>query len=336
MTKPLKIFLLLFSLLISFNSYGLFHKTVCVETDAQDRDGVIYLPNKTKPFTGKNLCEYENGQNKSKGKVEDGKKDDIWTEWEENGQVKFEITYNLGQILREKNYQNGVEKNETSFSFNENGLLETKGNYKEGNLVGETKYSYNENGQIEKESNFTFGNLISHTEFSYFNNGLKSTETNYKMGKKHGKIIKWFADGQKSSEIHYKDDKLDGRWTWWYKNGQIYLVKNYKDGKGEGSSTEWDQNGQIKFRENYKNGKKINYIQYSYYPSGEKKAEVNYKGDMNTLDGTFTVWYKNGQKRMEDNYRDNKADGKWTSWNENGQIMLERNFKDGECISGDC
>ncbi len=54
-----KLLILLFSILISFNSYGLFglfEKTVCVETDAQKRGGIYYLPNETKPFTGNNLC----------------------------------------------------------------------------------------------------------------------------------------------------------------------------------------------------------------------------------------------------------------------------------------
>ena len=65
-----KLLILLFSILISFNSYGLFHKTVCVETDAQERGGIIYLPNKTKPFTGENLCVYlSNDQYLSKGKI---------------------------------------------------------------------------------------------------------------------------------------------------------------------------------------------------------------------------------------------------------------------------
>jgi len=109
--------LLLLSILISFNSYGgLFDKTICVETDSQLRDGLIYLPNKTKPFSGKNLCEYQNGQNKSKGKIKDGKKNELWTEWEDNGQIKLERTYNFGQIEREKNYQNGKEINDISFS----------------------------------------------------------------------------------------------------------------------------------------------------------------------------------------------------------------------------
>jgi len=47
-----KLLILLFSILLSFNSYGgLFDKTVCVETETMERGGLIYLPNKTKPFS---------------------------------------------------------------------------------------------------------------------------------------------------------------------------------------------------------------------------------------------------------------------------------------------
>ena len=67
-----KLLILLFSILISFNSYGFFHKTICIETDAQERGGIIYLPNKTKPFTGTNLCEYENGQIEAQTIYKDG------------------------------------------------------------------------------------------------------------------------------------------------------------------------------------------------------------------------------------------------------------------------
>ena len=51
----------------------------------------------TKPFTGNNLCEYSNGQVKSKGETKDGKKHGKWTFW-----------YDNGQILSEKHYKNGV------------------------------------------------------------------------------------------------------------------------------------------------------------------------------------------------------------------------------------
>ena len=99
MKKTLIIFVLL-PILISFNSYGgLFDKTVCIETDAQDRNGIIYLPNQTEPFTGNNLCEYENGQYKSQGKVKDGISDGKWTHWFENGLIETEGTFKNGKCI---------------------------------------------------------------------------------------------------------------------------------------------------------------------------------------------------------------------------------------------
>ena len=86
----------LFPILISFDSYGgLFD--ICIETDAQDRNGIFYLPNETKPFTGNKLCEYENGKIKTEGNLKDGKKDGKWTAWYENGQIKAEANYKDGK-----------------------------------------------------------------------------------------------------------------------------------------------------------------------------------------------------------------------------------------------
>jgi hypothetical protein len=61
-----KLLILLFSLLISFNSYGeaeldLSSDTFCDQS--QVRDGLFYLPNTEKPYSGKNICVYLlNGQ----------------------------------------------------------------------------------------------------------------------------------------------------------------------------------------------------------------------------------------------------------------------------------
>ena len=125
-----KLLLLLFSLLISFNSYGFFHKTVCVETDAQERGGIIYLPNETKPFTGKNLCKYENGQNKSEGKVKDGKLrvDGKWTNWYESGQIRAEGYHNNG--MRDGKWT----------AWYENGQIEAELNFKDGVCISDCDY----------------------------------------------------------------------------------------------------------------------------------------------------------------------------------------------------
>jgi antitoxin component YwqK of YwqJK toxin-antitoxin module len=62
--------------------------SVCIETYVQTRNGIVYLPNHFYGFTGKNLCFYKNGQIKSRGKYENGKKVGVWTWWYENGQIK--------------------------------------------------------------------------------------------------------------------------------------------------------------------------------------------------------------------------------------------------------
>ena len=81
-------------MLISFNSYG---ENVCFKTDGQNRDGIFYLSNDTEPFTGKNLCLYEDGQFSIKGQFKDGKPDGNWTVWHQNGQIQSEENYKDGK-----------------------------------------------------------------------------------------------------------------------------------------------------------------------------------------------------------------------------------------------
>jgi antitoxin component YwqK of YwqJK toxin-antitoxin module len=144
MKRTLIIFVL-FPILVSFNSYGgWFDKTVCVETDAQERGGIVYLPNETEPFTGKNLCEYENGQYKSQGKLKDGKQDGKSTGWYENGQIRWE-----------GNFKDGKEDGKWTWWY-ENGQIQEGGNYKDGKLDGKFT-QWNKDGQIKAEVNYKDG-----------------------------------------------------------------------------------------------------------------------------------------------------------------------------------
>jgi len=47
------------------------------------------------------------------------------------------------------------------------------------------------------------------------------------------------------------------------------------------------------------------------------------------LEGLATLWYQNGQKESEGNYRNGKPEGIHTSWYENGQKSGEAIWKDG-------
>ena len=164
-----KLLIFLFSFLISFNSYGLFEKTVCVENDTVKTGGITYLPNETKPFTGKNICEFLNGQFKSKGKYKDGKKDDHWIEWNMTGQILSDL------------------------------------NYKDGKLVGETKYDYHSNGHKFKEIISTNGKK-KHT--FWHENGQKHIEGNYKDGKEEGEWLYYHENGELQKTRIFKNGEI--------------------------------------------------------------------------------------------------------------------------------
>ena len=162
--------LFLFPILISCNSYsGSSDKTVCVDTDALIRNGIIYLPNETKPFTGNNLCKYENGQIKSEGNYTDGKPDGKVIDWYENGQIEAE-----------GNYKDGKPDGKVTGWF-ENGQIQTVLNLKDGKLDGKVIDWY-ENGQIEAEENYKDGKLDGKATYWHENGKIKGKVT-FKGGK---------------------------------------------------------------------------------------------------------------------------------------------------------
>ena len=66
-----------------------------------------------------------------------------------------------------------------------------------------------------------------------------------------------------------------------------------------------------------------------YFENGQKESESNYKDE--ELDGLETWWYENGQKKSGGTFKD--GDGLETWWYENGQKESEVTYKDGEIIS---
>ena len=44
------------------------------------------------------------------------------------------------------------------------------------------------------------------------------------------------------------------------------------------------------------------------------------------------MWYENGQKKYEGNFKDGEQDGLHTEWYENGQKIYEVTYKDGEVV----
>ena len=100
-----KLLILLFSILLSFNSYGeveldFSFDNFCNESPKiQIRNNLYYLPNKEKPYSGENICVYlSNGQYYSQGRVKNGLKEGTWRFWHENGQKSSEVNFKKGEL----------------------------------------------------------------------------------------------------------------------------------------------------------------------------------------------------------------------------------------------
>ena len=206
------------------------------------------------------------------GKVKNGKKEGLWTEWYDNGQKRAESTYKGGR-------DNGL-----ATSWHENGQKRAEITYKNGEQDGLQTFWY-ENGQKKSEGIIKtyyarfhehrpkrlegFANLPLFEKEGlwtwWYENGRKWMKTTYKDGngsdtywyengqksnqtiRKDGETLHtfWHENGQKGSERTSKDGNLDGLWTKWYKSGQKRYESTHKDGK-EISLKKWNEDGSVK------------------------------------------------------------------------------------------
>jgi antitoxin component YwqK of YwqJK toxin-antitoxin module len=238
------------------------------------KDGIAYLPNETKPFTGKYEEFNSNGEKKYVTIYDDGKsKKGIY--WDETGEHEFEHSvekyYKTSMVIEEKNgvfclpntnkpYTGVLEEYYPSGNIEKkikyvNGKeAEQHGWYENGQKSGEVFWENPEHGEMQKQwhengkqaaigLSYKDGRSIR----TLFNkNGNKTQEMNYKNGKNNGLHTSWYENGKKSLEVNYKDDEEDGIETFWDENGQKGAETRYKNGKKNGVETFWDEGRKIK------------------------------------------------------------------------------------------
>lgn len=98
--------------------------TIISDSEIEERDGIIYRIGMSKPFTGKVVDSFYNGQkmtetNYTNGKKDgkalswysngvmrmdstykDGERDGLWTKWDKDGRIQFQRQYANGARLR--------------------------------------------------------------------------------------------------------------------------------------------------------------------------------------------------------------------------------------------
>ena len=93
-----------------------------------ERDGVFYLENTEKPYTGIAFELYKSGLKKKEKSFKNGKEDGLWTFWYLDGRKKEEGIY-----------KNGKEDGLWTFWYLD-GRKKEEGLYMDGKLISEKKY----------------------------------------------------------------------------------------------------------------------------------------------------------------------------------------------------
>ena len=176
--------------------------------------------------------------------------------------------------------------------------------------------------------------------FINYENGQKRAEANYKDGKLDGLAVMWHQNGTKAAEVNHKDGKQEGLSVRWHQNGTKAAEGNYKDGKADGLSVKWHENGQKAGERNYKDdelisrkywnskGEPVDSLKEANIKPEESVAEtkpktegvnyddIEYREDIYYVKGSDTPYtgksyrlHPNGQKELEENFKDGKRDG---------------------------
>ena len=142
----------------------------------QDRNGIAYLPNEEKPFTGVENRRYENGQKKYEATLKDGKLSGL-IHWHPNGQKAMEAIFKDGK------------KEGLMTSWYENGQKHWEATYKDNKIV--SAIVWKPNGEKCPDTNVVDGNGI---QYAYHGNGQKHIEETFKDGKEISAKF-WDKDG---------------------------------------------------------------------------------------------------------------------------------------------
>ena len=117
-------------------------------------------------------------------------------------------------------------------------------------------------------------------------------------------------------------------------NGQIEQEIYSNNEHSRSNVISYYENGQ-KRQEYFVNYNKQGFEVYngpeaSWYPSGQKESELNYKDG--NLNGKAIYWYESGIKKSQANYKDFKQEGVYNEWHKSGQLRFEAYYENG-CIT---
>jgi antitoxin component YwqK of YwqJK toxin-antitoxin module len=212
---------------------------------------------------------FKNGKIVGEGIIdEEGIKDGPWQEFYTNGQLKSIGVYDKGKRIGEWKF------------YHKNGQLEQIGTYNEFGKADGTWTWYYPSGDLLREEGYfngmldgysieydEFGEIIAEGEYieDYreglwkFNYGDNLSEGEYLNGMRHGKWKSYYADGTLSFEGNFIEDNPNGKHTWFWPSGVKKTEGNYIMGLKDGEWVKYNYDGTPFLSIFYENGKEKRY-----------------------------------------------------------------------------
>ena len=247
---------------------------------------------------------YENGQIKSQQKYINGNKDGLWRSFYDNGQKRLEGCYKDGGRVGK------------FISWYRNGQKKSEGEYNNRIFIDD---GFSDIPELYPDS---FHHIPTGEHVKWYENGQKKLEENYKDGGRVGKFISWYRNGQKESENNYSHRDHVFKCTKWYRNGQ--KEAEVKCTSIANSYTIWNENGQKEVKGEFIGSEFIRSWRWS-----ESESYFRHRIIVNTKNNKYSEWYEDGQKKLEENYKNGVKNGKFTHWHKDGSIELSKCFTDG-------
>lgn len=256
----------------------------------------------------------KSGSMSTEGNFKNDKQDGTWKTYNHMGVLSQVINYSQGNL-------NGDYE-----SYNDHGVLVQKGTFKDNLFDGDVKYYY-QTGGIRREVVYKNG-VLNGPVRTYHQNGKLYLEGTYKDDKLNGLLLKYFPSGQMSDSMNYENDLIQGIERRWYDNGNLSYEAAFKDGKYDGFEKIYFENGKLKRESRYKDNKLVGESS-SYYNDGSLLVK-NVLDETGKISGVSTTYYPSGEKLSDEEYK--KGDLiKYSFYSKEGKV-LSKGEKTGKAI----
>ena len=247
---------------------------------------------------------YPNGKVKREASFRDGKREGVWREFDEQGNVLNSQTYQKGVLVGQGIVDTDGKRRGLFKEFYPDNSLRAEGVFVDGLRSGEWKFYYH-NGQIQEIGS-------------------------YQEGQPDG-IWTWYYDnGQKQIEEQFFKGTPNGSYKEYDSRGNIIVTGTYFDGMKNGKWTE--EIGDMRTQGEYRNDKQIG--EWVSYYDNDKLA---FKGTFNAgyPDGEHFFYYQNGRLREIQKYAAGVKHRDWKKYLDTGELYFTVTYDQGKEVKYD-